>query len=423
MSTQLAGPDADEGTGVRRASRLGAAGLRRGLGDYRARLLTSGRYAGPALLGYAAVRAIGVIIVLLWHHKHGESGLHRLSTMWDAYWYADIAKHGYAGSKPVPGPHGPYQAYAFFPIYPKVIRACHLLLPLSVSQAALLAAWFASLVAAWGIFAVGNHLYGRRIGTIAAVLWGVTPYSLVESLAYSELMFTAFTTWAMYAAVRRRWILAGLLSTLAGLTRPTAVAVAGAVCLGALVALVSQWWRTRRGTMPQEARVAWWRPVVGGLFAPLGFVSFILWVGLQKHSLTGYFKVQEAWQSQFDYGSSTLQSVRDMLATSNTLWMSDVVVAITLMASVLLFVLSILQRQPIVLVALSALVLLLALGDASYFNSRARFLIPAFALLFPLAGALARVRTKGAVATVMAFAAVTSGLFGGYLAFVYTNSP
>lgn len=209
------------------------------------------------------------------------------------------------------------------------------------------------------------------------------------------MLFTAFTTWAMYAAVRRRWILAGLLSTLAGLTRPTAVAVAGAVCLGALVALVSQWWRTRHGTMPREARVAWWRPVVGGLIAPLGFVSFILWVGLQKHSLTGYFKVQEAWQSQFDYGSSTLQSVRDMLATSNTLWMSDVVVAITLMASVMLFALSILQRQPIVLVALSALVLLLALGDASYFNSRARFLIPAFALLFPLAGALARVRTRG----------------------------
>ncbi|WP_329564804.1 glycosyltransferase family 39 protein [Kitasatospora sp. NBC_01266] len=423
MTTQLAGPHADEGAGAHRANRLGGAGVGRGFGGYRTRLLTSGRNAGPALLGYAAVRAIGVLIVLLWRHKHGESGLHRLSTMWDAYWYADIAQHGYAGSVPVPGPHGPYQAYAFFPSYPLLIRAGHLLLPLSISQAALLVAWFASLVAAWGIFAVGSHLYGRRVGTIAAVLWGVTPYSVVESLAYSELMFTAFTAWAMYAAVRRRWIVAGLLSTLAGLTRPTAVAVAGAVCLGAALALVSQWWRTRRGTMPSEERVAWWRPVVGGLIAPLGFVGFVLWVGVQKHSLTGYFKVQEAWQSQFDFGRSTVHSFRDILGTSNTLWMSDVVVAITLVASVMLFVLSILQRQPVVLVALSGLVLLLALGDASYFNSRARFLIPAFALLFPLAGALARVRTKGAVATVMTFAAVTSGLFGGYLAFVYTNSP
>ncbi|RKE19489.1 glycosyltransferase family 39 protein [Streptomyces sp. TLI_171] len=396
---------------------------RRLLGRGRTRLVPAVRNAAPALLGYTAVRAVGVLIVLLWDHPHGGSALHRLATMWDSYWYQDIASHGYSGSKPLPGPHGPYQAYAFFPVYPALIRLVHLVLPLSVPQAALLIAWAASLVAAWGIFAVAAHLYGRRTGVIAAVLWGVLPYAVVESLAYSELVFTAFTAWAMYAAVSRRWIWAAALSVLAGLTRPTAVAVAGAISISALVALVAEWRRARRGTLPESGRTAPWRLLLAAALAPIGFVGFVLWVGWKKHSLTGYFKVQEAWDSHFDFGRSTLDYLRVIFGTANTLWMPDVVVTGTLAAAVMLFVLSALQRQPLPLVLLSFFILVLAIGDAAYFNSRARFLLPAIGLLLPMASVLAKVRTRGAVPVVLSFAAVWSGIFGGYLVFVYTNSP
>ncbi|MDH6110931.1 hypothetical protein P3T36_004504 [Kitasatospora sp. MAP12-15] len=420
MTTQLAGPAASEKVRSRYVGLRGAAGRSGGRRLLR-RLLGSGRYAAPALLGYAAVRAVGVLVVLLWHQKHGESGLHRLSTFWDANWYQDVVRHGYSYS--VPGPLGRYQAYAFFPVYPAAIKLAWWALPVSVNQAALLVAWAASPVAAWGVFATAAELYGRRTGVIAAVLWGVTPYALVESLAYSELMFTAFAAWAMYAAITRRWIWAGVFSTLAGLTRPTGVAVAAAVCAGAGWALLAQWWQGRRAELPQGERVAWWRPVLGALIAPAGFVGFVLWVGIQKGSVDGYFKVQEAWDSHFDYGHSTVESLKGILTTGNTLWLADAVVAATLAASVLLFLLSALQRQPLPLLVFSGVVLLIALGDAAYFNSRARFLLPAFALLFPLAGTLARVRTRGAVATVLGFAAVCSACYGGFLAFVYTNSP
>ncbi|MGW4808999.1 hypothetical protein [Kitasatospora sp. NPDC004272] len=412
MATQLA----ESRASARKA--VGGPG-RRLLGRLRVQL----RYAAPALLGYAAVRAVGVLIVLFWDHHGDESAMHRLATMWDAYWYQDIAEHGYSGSKPLPGPRGPYQAYAFFPVYPSLIRLCHLLLPLSVPQAALLIAWAASLAAAWGIFAVGAHLYGRRAGTIAAVLWGVLPVAIVESLAYSELMFTAFAVWAVYAAVSRRWIWAGSLSLLAGLTRPTSVAVAGAVSISALVALVAQWWRARRGDLPEAERVAPWRLLLAAVLAPIGFVGFVLWVGWKKHSLTGYFKVQEAWDSHFDFGRSTFDYLHVMFSQANTIWMTDVVVAGSLAAAVLLFVLSALQRQPLPLLLFSFFILALAIGDAAYFNSRARFILPAIGLLLPIASVLAKVRTRGAVPVVLSFAALWSGVFGGYLVFVYTNSP
>ncbi|GAA2230158.1 MULTISPECIES: glycosyltransferase family 39 protein [Kitasatospora] len=384
------------------------------------RLLASARYAAPALLGYAAVRAVGLVLLALWDLKHGTHSLHRLSTMWDAYWYQDIAVHGYAGSKPVPGPNGPYQAYAFFPVYPALIKLVWSLLPLPVNYAALLVAWVGALAAAWGIFAVAARLYGRRTGVIAAALWGVTPYAVVESMAYSELVFTAFAAWAMYAAVTHRWIWAGTLSTLAGLSRPTGVAVAVAVGLGAFGALVVRWWRRRDR---KTKAPAWWRPVLGAAIAPLGFAGYIGWVGLQKGSWDGYFKVQEAWESQFDFGRSTYKVLRAMLMNAEPVWLTDAMVAGTLAASVLLFAVCVLQRQPLTLLVFSGMMLLLALGDAAYFNSRARFLIPAFALLLPLAAGLARLRTKGAAAAVLAFAALCSASYGGYVVFVYTNSP
>ncbi|KJK58728.1 hypothetical protein [Saccharothrix sp. ST-888] len=406
-------------------------GRRRPLGPSLDRLGAAARYAAPALLGYAAVRAVGLALLALWDVKHGTDSLHRLSTMWDAYWYQDIAVHGYAGSKPVPGPYGPYQAYAFFPVYPMLVKLAWWLLPLPVNYAALLVAWAGAVLAAWGIFAVAARLYGRRTGVIAAVLWGVTPYAVVENMAYSELVFTAFAAWSMYAAVTHRWLWAGTLSTLAGLTRPTGVAVAAAVGLGALGTLAAHWWHYRRSRAGRTgsagsmgaAGFGWWRPVLGAAIAPLGFVGFVGWVGVQKGSWDGYFKVQEAWQSQFDFGRSTYRVLRSMLVNAGPVWLTDTVVAGTLAASVLLFAVCVLQRQPLTLLVFSAMMLLLALGDAAYFNSRARFLLPAFALLLPLAAGLARLRTRGAAAAVLGFAALCSAAYGGYVVFVYTNSP
>ncbi|GJF29578.1 membrane protein [Kitasatospora sp. NE20-6] len=381
------------------------------------------RRAAPALLGYLLVRALGVAAVVLWHGQHGTTGLHRLATMWDAYWYQDIAVHGYAGSVPVAGPFGAYEAYAFFPVYPALVRATWWLLPLPVHYAALLVAWAGALLAAWGIFAVADRLHGRRAATVAVLLWGAGPYAVVQSMAYSELLFTAFAAWAMYAAVTRRWIWAGTLSSLAGLTRPTGVAVAGAVSLAALWALITHLRHARRDTARAGTADGWWRPLAGGALAPLGFVAFIAWVGTRKGRWDGYFRVQDAWQSHFDLGRSTLHVLRRMVTVPGPIWLTDVVVAGTLVVSVVLFVVCVVQRQALPVVLFSAMMLILAIGDAAYFNSRARFLMPAFGLLLPVAVGLARVRTRGAVPAVIAAAAVCSAVYGGYVVFVYPNSP
>ncbi|MFD0528639.1 glycosyltransferase family 39 protein [Kitasatospora arboriphila] len=194
-----------------RPARRGRAHARRALAGHRGQRLgirargsAALRAALPALLGYALVRALGILTLVLWPVHGDGSALRRLATLWDAFWYQAIAVHGYASTAPQPGPYGPYEPYAFFPAYPALIRLVHAVLPVPVHTAALLVAWAAALAAAWGIFAVGAHLYGRRVGVVAAVLWGITPYAVVESAAYSEQLFTAFAAWACYAVLTRR---------------------------------------------------------------------------------------------------------------------------------------------------------------------------------------------------------------------------
>ncbi|WP_354640978.1 hypothetical protein [Kitasatospora camelliae] len=378
---------------------------------------TALRAAAPALLGYLAVRALGVLTLVVAGADrvgpgpgvHGTGGLHRLATLWDAYWYQQIALHGYAGTSPVAGPHGLYEPYAFFPAYPLLIR----LVPLPVQWSALAVAWAAALAAAWGVYAVAARLYGQRAGVIAAALWGVLPYAVVENAAYSEPLFTALAAWSVHAAVRGRWIRAGLLCLLAGLSRPTGIALAAAVGAAAL-------WELLHGRGGRRA-------VAGALLAPLGFVGFVAWVGVRKERWDGYFRVQDAWQSRFDYGRATFRAFRlllpRMLTAPELVPLADVVVAGVLVAGVVLFLLSVRQRQPPVLLLYSAALLVLALGDAAYFNSRARFLLPAFGLLLPIAAPLARTRHRTAVTVLLAAAAVLSAAYGFYAAFVYPDAP
>ena len=167
--------------------------------------------------------------------------------------------------------------------------------PAQVCSSALIA----SLVAAAGIFAVAEMVIGPRAAIIATILWAVVPIGLVESMAYSEAMFTALAAWALFATLDERWTLAAVLACAAGLTRPTGVAVVLAVCLAAVIAF-----RRRR------ADVASLLPV---LIAPLGIVGYLGWVGWQQHSVTGYFDVTNGWGNHFDGGVAFARWIGDHL--------------------------------------------------------------------------------------------------------------
>jgi hypothetical protein len=96
-------------------------------------------------------------------------------------------------------------------------------------------------------------------------------------------------------------------------------------------------------------------------------------------------------------------------------------VTAVVLASVVLLVLLVFLRPPWPLLAYAAGLLVLTIGGAGYYHAKARFLLPAFPLLLPVAVALAHARLRVA-AVVLPALALASAWYGGYLLLLWTVS-
>lgn len=384
----------------------------------RGRLVSALHSAAPALLIYVAIRALGLIVLAVAANRRNADVWDRLFH-WDSEWFGAIAEDGYDSAIPPPSaPHGTHSNLAFFPVYPMAIRFLHTIFRLDIQAAGIAIAWVGGVVAAWGIYATANHLYGRRVGILAAALWGAMPIAIIQNMAYSESLFTALAAWALFAAVSRHWVWAGALAAVAGLTRANGVAVVAGVGVGALLALGRLYLAHRRG---EPAAVAWWRPLIGGALAPLGWFGYLGWVGYRLGSWDGYFRVQDAWGPSFDGGVATTRALKRLVMQPSPFYLY--LVAAIVISSLLLFAVCLTQRQAPELLAYSFMLLLIAVGDDAHFFCEARFLLPAFPLVFPVAAALARVRNRGTVGLlVMSCAAMSAGV-GAYLLLIWPLWP
>jgi hypothetical protein len=359
------------------------------------------RAAASAVAAYLTVRLIGIAVLTVWGGARGDRLPALLGDKWDSIWLLGIVTNGYDTGVP-------WQSnLAFFPLYPGLVRGVVELTAADPLVAGVLLSWVAGAVAAWGLYALGAHLHGHRVGVLLAVCWGVLPHAVVESMAYTESLFTALAVWTLLGVLRQRWLTAGALCLLAGLARPTASALVGAVCLAALVAIVR-----RRGN---------WRAWLALLLAPAGWVGYLIWVGARVGRVDGWFHLQQiGWGSSWDGGGYTLATARDILRGPEPL--DHYLVTGVLLCAVALLLLSMVSRQPWPLLVFSGLLLLAAIGTEGFYHAKARLLVPAFPLLLPVAVALARSGTVTRTA-VLVVSTLASAYFGGYLLLEWTRSP
>ncbi|WP_030617338.1 membrane protein [Streptomyces fulvoviolaceus] len=368
---------------------------------------------GTALGLFAAARLTGLAVLAATAWATGHHPLTLLGRSWDSRWYLGIAAHGYTRTLHLK-PDVVFSDLAFFPLYPALIRAVTTLTPLSGSAAGLLVSWTAAAVAACGIYALAARLHGRAVATALVLLWALLPHSVVLSMAYTEPVLTAFAAWSLYAVLTGRWLWAGTLAALAGLARPNGFAVAAAV----LAAAAYEIWRL----LKQHRKVShslW----TGAALAPLGWAAYVLWVGHRRGDLLGgYFEVQRQWGSRFDFGRGSLRFARHLLLQGDRFVFPMALVIVA--AAVLLYALLLADRAPLPLLVYTGVLLLVALGGSGFFESKPRFLLPAFPLLLPLARALvrtARARPWHATVVVGALAGL-SFAYGAYLV-VVANTP
>jgi Gpi18-like mannosyltransferase len=255
----------------RSATTVGAGPVRRGWSRVRVGARFLAQPAVVAVLGFVAVRALVLLTLLVAARREGRDA-HRLLVAWDGQWYAAIAEHGYAATTAQADGRS-LAGYAFFPLLPALERAIGGVTGIAAADAGLLVSAVTSVFAAWGIFAVAAGVHGDRVGVAAVLLWGLLPIGVVESMAYSESLFTALAAWTLASVRADRWVTAGVLACLAGLARPAGAALAGTVVVAAAV---------RLGTRPRAAR-----PLVAAVLAPLGWLAYVAWVGVRRHSPFG----------------------------------------------------------------------------------------------------------------------------------------
>lgn len=402
-----------------------------------------------------------VQLALLWWMSPDDKIRDRLLA-WDGGHFVRVAEEGYPSGYTYDGAgHLTGNGLAFFPGYPMTVRLVHLVTRLDYGTAAITVSWLAGGVAAVLLCALGTRLYDERVGLALTALFCLQPMSMALSMGYSEALFTALVVAMLLFAHRGDWILAGILGLAAGLSRPTGAAAAIALAVAAAMAIVKE----RRAAAAEERGVAavdergaaaveerrtaagkerragavedrptatgdaaeprgtgstpagFWKPILGAVIALAGVPAYLLWVGLRVGDLGAWFDIQTAgWGTTFDYGSSTLTFLRDAFKAGDG-WI-QVSIAWMLIGVVILAVVALVRRVWPPLAVYGVLVLVLVLGQAGYYHSKPRLLVPALLILVPPAIALGRARPRTA-ALVLAACGAFGLWYGSYLITVW----
>jgi hypothetical protein len=363
-----------------------------------------------AAVGILALTRAGQLVMLLWLGAVENNGtsLRGHLLVWDAGWFIRVATNGYPDGYTYGG-NGQLEAneLAFFPLYPTLIKMVASL-GVDTGTAALAVSWTASIGAAVALHLLGTSLYGKRAGWALVAICCSAPMSVVLSMAYSESLFLALVAGMLAAAHRKSWAAAGLLGLGAALTRPTGAAAAAALAVAALLA-VREARRTGTGST--------WKPIVAALVALAGVPAFLAWVGLRVGDPAAWFRIQAAgWGTSFDYGESTLAFLRTTLGSGDG-WV-PMSVALILLAALAAAGVALAGRPWLPLTVYGLIAMLLVYGQAGFYHSKPRLLLPVLLTLLPSAVAAARARPHVAVLAIVAWAAF--GLwYGAYLVVVW----
>lgn len=309
-----------------------------------------------------------------------------LIATWDGKDYLSIAEHGYSPSVAA----GNDRSVAFFPGYPMILRGAHFLTGLNVPALAVPVSVAAGIAFAYGL----TQLLDGRAGLVLVALVAVSPMSAVLLMAYTEALFCAFAAWTLVAIQHKRWLTAGLLASLAGTVRPTALALIVALAIGVILA---------------RPRVAW-RPLLALTTAPVGALIYLGWADRFTGAPFAWLHAERnGWGARFDFGRWTIwRAYRGIMFGAGAI---EIVTTVALLAAAWgLYQLC--RRRLWLLLGYASVVWMLDLGTASMWESKVRLLLPAFPVLIPVAQWIATQRRGRSLLIAAALFGAWYSMFG-----------
>lgn len=237
---------------------------------------------------------------------------------WDSEFYLAIAVGGYedpassATIDPDTGERLPF-SYAFFPVYPSLIRV--LSLPLSVfnlnpiataSIAGVLISLLGTLAGLLALWEMTRGQLGKEGAWRAAFYLLVFPTSFFLAMVYTEGLFVGLAFGSLVLARRGNWLWASVLAALAAGTRAVGVAL--------VLPLAWTWFQSVKGQWRSALFPA---PLVQAALVVMPLVVFLMWrqSPLGQHSMRlkgrGLLMIAEtlvSWQGALEYAASNPQS-------------------------------------------------------------------------------------------------------------------
>jgi hypothetical protein len=228
-------------------------------------------------------------------------------------------------------------------------------------------------------------------------------------MAYTESLYVALVAGMLAAAHRRSWGAAGLLGLGAALSRPTGAAAGLALAVAAALAV----WRARS----TGERGQTWQPMLAALVALAGVPAYLGWVGWRIGELDAWFKIQTAgWGTSFDYGRSSWEFLKSTRSTGDGF--VPVSVALILVVALGAAGVALAGRPWLPLAVYGLVAMILVYGQAGYYHSKPRLLLPVLLTLIPAAVAAGRARPWVAALSITAWALF--GLwYGAYMVIVW----
>lgn len=219
----------------------------------------------------------------------------RLPLMWDGGWYLRLVEEGYPSFLPEVGGRAVQSTLAFFPVFPMAIRLVSAVPGVSDGAAGLIVSLVSGGLASWVVFRLAERLAGPIVARRAALLFCFFPGSVVFSLVYAEGLMIALAGACLLALGRQRWVWAGALAGVAGLTRPNSVVLVAACGWAAGEAVL----RRRE-----------WRALIAPMLAGAGTLAFFAFLWLRTGEIDAWFRVEhEGWHQKFDFGSSLVNAL------------------------------------------------------------------------------------------------------------------
>jgi hypothetical protein len=239
------------------------------------------------LASRALLLALAVGITTLRHEQLAQA-----LSAFDGAWYLRTVAHWY--------PHRVLRTQStlgFMPLYPLVIWLVAKLLLVSALVAALVVSSLGGLVATFLVWRLAERWWGPETAVKAVLVFCLFPGSVVFSMVYAEGILVPLAAGCLLALATRRWVLAGLLASLAATVEPVGLVMIP-VCLFAA-------WRELTGPAsreredPEPARPGTRRALVAPVLSVTGIAGYAAflwaWTGTP---LATYLAQADGWHQR-----------------------------------------------------------------------------------------------------------------------------